>query len=220
MKIKPHQDIAQFKELWPAVQKYQDLATKHKINDIFQDNGGKLLQVLLLLDFKILPGREGNDAQDSSGQEYELKSANIELVKGFSTHHHINPVIIEKYRRVPWIFAIYHNIELEAIYRLEPRDLEPYYLAWEAEWAERNRERTPEDLKAERAEAIAREAAGQKPKKKKKAGDINNPKIQVAYVIENGTLLHGTTPTIRTRKRPAKASAKFAVPDPFEADEV
>lgn len=99
MKFAPHADVERLQKLWPAIQAYQDLATKHDIGDIFQDNGGKLLQVLLLLGLQVLPGREGNDAIDESGLEYELKSVNIELVKSFSTHHHMNPDIIAKYRK-------------------------------------------------------------------------------------------------------------------------
>jgi hypothetical protein len=47
--LTPHDDYARLLEIWPAVQEYQALATKHGIDDIFQDNGGKLLQVLLLI---------------------------------------------------------------------------------------------------------------------------------------------------------------------------
>lgn len=159
------------KAIWPFIIKYQELATKNGINDIFQDNGGKLLQVLLTLDLKVLEGREGNDAVDSEGQEYELKSLNIELVKGFSTHHHMNPVIIAKYRKVPWIFAIYRNIELEAIYRLEPADLEDMYVKWEEKWY------------------------------KDGGKDINNPKIPLRYVMEKGTLISGVVPIIPSRRK-------------------
>ena len=115
-----------------------------------------MLQVLLITDLQVLPGREGNDAVDSAGQEYELKSINIDLTKGFSTHHHMNPTIIEKYRSVPWVFAIYSGINIQSIYRLEPEDLEPYYLKWEEKW----------------------HADGGK--------DINNPKIPVRFVTEVG----------------------------------
>ena len=58
--------------LLPAVREYQALAMTHGINDIFQDNGGKLLQVILTLGLTVLPGREGNDAVDADGREYEL----------------------------------------------------------------------------------------------------------------------------------------------------
>jgi len=171
MSLTPHDDYARLLEIWPAIQEYQALATKHGIDDIFQDNGGKLLQVLLLMGLKILPGREGNDAVDAFGQEYELKSVNIELTKGFSTHHHMNPTIIAKYRQVPWIFAIYRHIALQAVYLLEPVDLEFYFTKWEEKW----------------------QADGGK--------DINNPKIPVVYVIANGKLLHGTPPVFPTRRR-------------------
>ncbi|MFZ2208077.1 MAG: hypothetical protein WAV22_05360 [Porticoccaceae bacterium] len=172
---KEHDDYSRLLKLWPSIEKYQALATEHGIDDIFQDNGGKLLQVLLLMDLRILPGREGNDAMDASGQEYELKSVNIELTKGFSTHHHMNPTIIAKYRQVPWIFAIYKHIALQAVYRLTPRNLEFYFTKWEMKW----------------------HAEGGK--------DINNPKIPVKYVVEHGRLVYGTAPDLTRRKRRGRA---------------
>ena len=76
------------RELRPSIRRYQELATRHGIDDIFQDNGGKILQALLLLGLTNIPGREGNDAVDNSGDEYEMKSVNINLTRSFSTHHH------------------------------------------------------------------------------------------------------------------------------------
>lgn len=156
MKFALHPDWSTLINLWPQVEQYQRLANKHGINDIFQDNGGKLLQVLLLLSLKVLPGREGNDAIDITGTEFELKSVNIELTKSFSTHHHMNPTIIAKYRKVPWIFAIYSNITIRSVYLLMPENLEVFYSKWEAQWHEHN------------------------------GKDINNPKIPVRYVMEHG----------------------------------
>ena len=129
-------------------------------NDIFQDNGGKILQVLLVTGLEVLSGREGNDAKDADGNEYELKSVNIALTKSFSTHHHINPRIIAKYRQVNWIFAIYNGINLVSIYKMTPHDLECFYIKWSDKWHE----------------------SGGK--------DINNPKIPVKYVMEHGELLY------------------------------
>ena len=147
--------------LFPFIRQYQELAfSTNGINDIFQDNGGKLLQVLLITGLKDLPGREGNDAVDLNGNEYELKSLNSLLTKGFSTHHHMNPTIIEKYRKVDWIFAVYEGIEIKEIYLLEPQALEPYYTKWETKW------------------------------KNDGGKDINNPKIPLKYVRENGKLLY------------------------------
>lgn len=158
--------IERLNHLIPFLREYQKLATEtNNINDIFQDNGGKLLQVLLVTGLKDLPGREGNDAIDKEGNEYELKSVNILLTRSFSTHHHMNPTIIAKYRLVDWIFAIYEGVELIEIYKLTPHDLEPYYENWEKKWHE----------------------SGGK--------DINNPKIPVKYVRVNGTLLYQTDET-------------------------
>jgi hypothetical protein len=152
----PHADKALLDELFPFIRQYQALATKHGINDIFQDNGGKLLQVLLITGLKIVPGREGNDAIDDFGREYELKSVNLDLTKSFSTHHHLNPAILAKYRSVDWIFAIYHGIELSSIYYLSAKNLEPYFSKWEAKWI----------------------TSGGK--------DINNPKIPAHFVMRLG----------------------------------
>jgi hypothetical protein len=161
--MKSHPDIVELDRLFPALLEYQALANKHGISDIFQDNGGKLLQVLLITGLKILHGRLGNDAVDDEGREYELKSINITLTQGFSTHHHLNPIIIRKYRQVDWIFAIYRGIELLEIYSLTPSDLEPYYAKWEEKW----------------------HYDGGK--------DINNPKIPLQFVRRQGKKLYPFT---------------------------
>lgn len=118
--MKPHPDKKVLDKLFPHLRKYQQLAERHGIGDIFQDNGGKLLQIALTTGLKILPSREGNDAIDENGREYELKSVNILLTTSFSTHHHMNPTIIFKYRKVDWVFAVYKSIELQRIYLLTP----------------------------------------------------------------------------------------------------
>lgn len=152
--------IEKLNHLFPYVREMQKLAEKEGIKDIFQDNGGKLLQVLLVTGLKDLPGREGNDAIDINGNEYELKSLNMNLVSGFSTHHHMNPDIIAKYRKVDWVFAVYKDIELQEIWLLKPEDLDFYYNKWTEKW----------------------HSDGGK--------DINNPKIPLKYVRLNGTLIY------------------------------
>ncbi len=158
--IKPHPDTAEMERLLPYIREYQVLATKHGIGDIFQDNGGKLLQLLLVTGLKCFGCREGNDALDDAGNEYELKSVNVLLTQSFSTHHHMNPVILAKYRKVDWIMAVYQGIELQKIYLMKPAALEPYFSKWEAKW---------------------HESGGR---------DINNPKIPVKFVVERGALIY------------------------------
>ncbi len=149
-----------FEELFPKIREFQALASRYGINDVFQDNGGKLLQVLLALELDNLPGRQGNDAKNIHGDEFELKSTNIAVTRqGFSTHHHLNQGIIDKYRKVSWFFAIYHGIELKLIYKLTPDILEPYFLKWEVQCKELGRE-------------------------------LNNPKIPIWFVQKFGQLYY------------------------------
>ena len=129
------------------------------------------MQVLLLLGLRDIAGREGNDAIDKNGNEYELKSVNIKLTRSFSTHHHMNPLIISKYRQVDWIFGVYENIMLISIYLLKPDEMEPYYSKWESKWY----------------------ADGGK--------DINNPKIPLTYVVEAGELVWGKAPPTKPLKK-------------------
>lgn len=137
---RPHPDEKKLEMLMSSIRELQILAEQHGINDIFQDNGGKILQVILKENLKVLPGREGNDAVDPEGKELELKSVNINLTKSFSTNHHINQHIIDKYRQVDWMFAVYEGIELQEIYRMSPEDLEPYFSAWEKKWKENRKD--------------------------------------------------------------------------------
>lgn len=157
--MKAHRDKAELDRLFPYIREYQALASKHGIGDIFQDNGGKLLQLLLVTGLKNISGREGNDAVDAEGNEYELKSVNVLLTQSFSTHHHMNPTILAKYRKVNWVFATYEGVELKAIYRMTAAALETYFSKWETKW----------------------HAEGGK--------DINNPKIPVKFVKEHGELI-------------------------------
>lgn len=164
--------IDHLNQIFPFIGEYQLLAESEGINDVFQDNGGKLLQVLLITGLRNLPGREGNDAVDSKGNEYELKSLNLRLTKNFSTNHHLNPAIIAKYRQVDWIFAVYNGIEIIEIYKLTPHDLEPYYKKWEDKW----------------------HSSGGK--------DINNPKISLKYVKEVGQVIYTSSPGGHIKEAP------------------
>ena len=158
--MKSHRDIKKLEKLFPKILQYQKLASQHGIDDIFQDNGGKLLQVALITGLIVIPSREGNDAKDRRGNEYELKSVNVKRTKSFSTHHHLNPTIINKYKKVDWIFAVYEGIILKRIYRMTPSQLKPYFDSWKKKWkADSNK-------------------------------DINNPKIPLKFVEENGKLIY------------------------------
>lgn len=150
-----HPDWEKLEALMPTVREFQALAVEHGVDDIFQDNGGKILQMLLALNLQSIPGREGNDAVDVDGREYELKGVNIWLTASFSTNHHINIPIINKYRQVCWVFAIYEGIEMRRAYFVSADKLEIYFSAWEQKWQHNEK-------------------------------DINNPKVPLQFVLDNG----------------------------------
>lgn len=152
-------DREKFERLLPYIREYQELANKHNINDVFQDNGGKYVQILMTLGLTTDGAREGNDARDADGNEYEIKTVNLDLQHQISTHHHMNPTIIGKYRKVDWYFAPFKGIELQVIYRLKPEAMEPFYTKWEEKWH------------------------------KDGGKDINNPKIPLTHVMKHGEIV-------------------------------
>lgn len=129
-----HQNkIRQLDSLWNNLVPVEDLAEEYDISDIAQDNNLKLLQTLVLFDFENQPGREGSDAIDRYGHEWELKTVNIDLTTSFSTNHHTTFDIINAFRRERWLFSAYEGIQLVEVYAVSPRALEPYFTRWENE---------------------------------------------------------------------------------------
>ena len=51
--------IKEFEVLWKGLQKISEFGKMYGIDDILQDNGAKVLQQLVLLNFKNLNQREG-----------------------------------------------------------------------------------------------------------------------------------------------------------------
>ena len=93
-----------------------------------------------------------------------MKSANVEKVSGFSTHHHLNFTILHKYRSVPWSFATYKHIDLQEIYVMTPKELEPMFQKWEVSLT--GKENIP------------------------KVESINNPKIPIKFVQKVGHIIY------------------------------
>lgn len=69
--------------------------------------------------------------------------------------------ILAKYRQVDWVFAIYKGIELQAIYRIKPAGLEPYFSKWhESGGKDINNPKIPVKFVVERGELVYRKPAG------------------------------------------------------------
>lgn len=124
---------AEIEELWPGIVKFQKLASQYGITDIFSDNGGKVAQLAIAVGLDIVPGRTGADATDRMGNDYELKTIDLnKSARGFTTNHHLNEHTINKYRTRRFVFAMYEGITLIEAYLVLPRDMEPLYERWEA----------------------------------------------------------------------------------------
>lgn len=120
--------------LWRQLETLQSIAKEFGISNIFQDNGAEILQQLIYLNMKAVPGREGNDGVDINGCEWEMKSLDISKGNaGITTNHHLNHAIIKKYKTVPWSVALYDGIILKKIYIISNQQLQPMFDKWEAE---------------------------------------------------------------------------------------
>lgn len=153
--------IAEFNAQWTELNAIETQAKDYGIDDIAQDNNLKLLQTLVLFDFKNQADREGSDAIDRYGNNWELKTANIDLVSGFSTNHHTNHERIAQFRSERWLFSYYRGIVLQEAYAMSPKTLEPYFDDW--------------TRKVEEKAAMGMDNP-----------HINNPKIPIKFVRENG----------------------------------
>lgn len=157
-----HQDVINnFNSKWAGLNTIELLAKQHEIYDIAQDNNLKLLQTLVYFDLKNQSGREGSDAIDRYGNDWELKTANADLVTGFSTNHHTNHERIAQFRKERWLFSIYSGIELKEVYAMSPKTLESYF----TDWTNKVNDKA---------------AAGMD------NPHINNPKIPIKFVRANG----------------------------------
>ncbi|MHB8696073.1 MAG: PDDEXK family nuclease [Solirubrobacteraceae bacterium] len=159
--------IAQFVEKGLELQRE---ATKLNIHNVFSDNGYMDLVVLSLFGLTKL-NREGDDAKDSTGRRYEIKTVarinwrgETKKQLGITTEHTLTLANVARYRSVLlWIVAVFNQARPEAIYEIAPAKLEPYFSKWE---------RT---LNAQAGVPGAH---------------INNPKIPLDFVMKNGARVY------------------------------
>lgn len=163
--------VEHLNKMWDSLVPLSEFADRNfGIDDIFQDNDGKVMQQLTLLDFDNVHGREGNDGKDENGVEWEMKSVNINKTYSISTHHHLNTKIIEKYRKVPWTVAVYEGVNLMEIYAIHPKLLDDeYFIKWERIIVEAARE-------------------------------LNNPKLNLDFIKANGLLVYKDKKLIKDPK--------------------
>jgi hypothetical protein len=164
--LEPSGDISSLLELGTEI---QAAATLRGIHNVFDDGGYKELLMLSLFNLRKL-GREGNDAEDAHGRGYEMKTVARVSSTGkrkpylsVTTEHTLTQANIDRYRATfLWIVAVFDQSLPEVIYEIEPSQLEPYFIKWEAQLAAQGQ---PE---------------GGAP------NHINNPKIPLSFIAAKG----------------------------------
>ncbi|MEV7672646.1 hypothetical protein [Streptomyces sp. NPDC088752] len=169
--LRPQGDIREIVELGLQLQRH---ASERNIHNVFDDGGYKELLLLELFNLTKGRGRVGNDAKDALGREYEIKTVARLNFKGerknslgVTTEHTLTLENIDRYRSVHlWIVAVFDQSSPEAIYKIHPMKLEPYFSRWEAELRRQ-------------IEIDARRGGGARP-------HLNNPKIPLKFVAQHG----------------------------------
>ncbi|MEU7152854.1 hypothetical protein AB0B15_33285 [Streptomyces sp. NPDC045456] len=172
--LRPQGDIRKIIELGLQL---QSRASKRHIHNVFDDGGYKELLLLELFNLTKGGGRVGNDATDALGREYEIKTVARLNFKGerkkslgITTEHTLTLDNIDRYRSVHlWIVAVFDQSTPEAIYEIQPRNLEPYFCRWEA-------------ALQKQIEIDARRGGGARP-------HLNNPKIPLNFVTRHGIMV-------------------------------
>lgn len=150
---------AEIEELMPGIQRFQKLAEHYGVTDIFQDAGGKMVQLAVATGLDLMPGRLGPDASDRIGNIYEIKTTDLDKTQsGWSTNHHVTKTTLQGYKQRRWVFATYRGIILYEAYLMLPEQLKPLFAQWERVLKTKNH--------------------------------INNPKIGLRFVRENGRVMY------------------------------
>lgn len=114
-----------------GTEKLKSLAKAYGIADPFSDNGVKVLQIAVATGLDIHPGRLGPDAMDRIGNEYEIKTVDLDKKNsGFSTNHHLNHAVIDRFTKRRFVFATYRGSTLVEAYLVESAMLEPAFRKW------------------------------------------------------------------------------------------
>lgn len=147
----------------------QSAATLRRIHNVFDDGGYKELCMLEMFGLRKLD-RGGDDAEDSDGRRYEMKTVARISSSGqrktnlqVTTEHTLTLTNIDRYRATfLWIVGVFDQSGPEVIYEIPPDELEPYFARWEAQLIAQGQ-----------PEGGARNY-------------INNPKIPLNFIADHG----------------------------------
>lgn len=145
--------------IWKQLAVLQEMAQDFGIDNIFQDNGAEILQQLVYLNMQAVPGREGNDGVDANGCEWEMKSVDVSRSR--------SPGITTNHHLTYGIIDKYRTVPWSVSIYDSIHLLKIYVLS-------------PEDLEP---------LFQQWEEKLRDRESLNNPKIPMWFVEQNGRLI-------------------------------
>lgn len=145
--------------------KYENyFAETYGIHNIYKDSNLQQLQQALYLGLAFQPSRQSVDAIDCYGHPWELKSLNIKNKKReFCTSNPMSLSVLGRYASCHFAFSFYEDSELRQIYVMPSSALTPLIHRW----------------------SMMIKAGGGR--------GLNNPKIPVDFVLENGYLAYDSS---------------------------
>lgn len=129
-----------------SLQDLQQLAAQYGIADVFLTNGGKLLQVLMLLGLRLAPEYGGHTALDGAGNRYEVRVISHPggRLMSLPAAERVDQARLDAYRAVAaWYVAIYIGANLSELYQVEPTLLAPLMEKWTQDVARRGVVKNP-----------------------------------------------------------------------------
>lgn len=149
----------------------QKAASAHGLHNVFDDGGYKELILLRLFNLTKLH-RVGDDAEDSQGRRFEIKTVarvsaagNRKTSLSITTEHTLTKTNIDRYRLAYlWIVAVFDQAHPEAIYEITPDALEVYFSTWSE--------------KLDRQAELGSEGGA--------PVHLNNPKVPLSFIVKHG----------------------------------
>ena len=111
-------------------------ANKIGIFNVFDDGGYRTLLLCTMFGLRVLPGKQGDDAVDSEGRTFELKTVNLQSGSGLfkekypdiGTEHTLSESNLKRYRKTTgWIIGVFIGNTPIEVWQIDSIHLEPVF---------------------------------------------------------------------------------------------
>lgn len=114
----------------------EEEANKVGIFNVFDDGGYRTLLLCTMFGLHVLPGKSGDDAVDSEGRTFELKTVNLksgagmfkENYPGVGTAHSLSEASIARYQKTTgWIIGVFIGNTPIEVWQIDSRHFDPLF---------------------------------------------------------------------------------------------